>query len=529
MEDQLLITSLGNNIIDYLGRMFPVACGSDEFIYFPQVQLPEPQWNTWDHFSSDAINEAVQRLSFWEDELGLLNSTGLDLEQQTDIALLKRVIQVLREQLSLVRSWEFQPTFYLTIACTGLAEAVESENRAAIHERARGLPSFLDQARHNLIKVPVLFRDTGLEMVSNTRDYLLVLLKSLPELKSILEALDCFEDTLKKVPTREDFLLEKDLLERVVRVHLYCDMDIEEIVYTLDKEIEEARSILVKEAEELSSRQSSVVCSERIWLPVLRNIPVACVGKQELVRLYEEEIRRLAEHCMAQGFVSPDLISSCPVSVLPIPSFLSAIRVGASYSIPPKHPPAGGRFYIAVKHSSDQSRQASLREYRMTCAHETYPGHHLLDSSRWSLKRPLRRNIEYPIFYEGWACFAEELMKLTGYFADPTDRLLLARRKLSHAIRGKVDIGVQTGAMDFAIAAKHLEEAGVSRGRAKLLARKYALNPGYQLCYTIGLRRFLDLWQQYGLKEPLKFVRTILNQGEILFTDLERKLRVTNN
>jgi hypothetical protein len=74
-----------------------------------------------------------------------------------------------------------------------------------------------------------------------------------------------------------------------------------------------------------------------------------------------------------------------------------------------------------------------------------------------------------------------------------------------------------------------LEEAGASRDRAELLARKYALNPGYQLCYTIGLRRFLDLWQQYGLKKPSKFVRTILSQGEILFTDLARKLRVTNN
>jgi uncharacterized protein (DUF885 family) len=232
---------------------------------------------------------------------------------------------------------------------------------------------------------------------------------------------------------------------------------------------------------------------------------------------------------MKQDFVSPELISSCPVNVLPIPSFMSAIRVGASYSIPPGHPPAGGRFYISSKHSSKQARQASLREYRMTCAHETYPGHHLLDSSRWNLRRPLRRNIEYPLFYEGWACFAEELMQLTGYFTNSIDRLLLARRKLTHAIRGKVDIGLQTGAMDFAAAARHLEEAGIGKSRAMLLVRKYALNPGYQLCYTIGLQRFLGLWRQYGVTQPAEFVQTILNQGEILFTDLEMKLRVTDN
>ena len=208
-----------------------------------------------------------------------------------------------------------------------------------------------------------------------------------------------------------------------------------------------------------------------------------------------------------------------------MPSFLAAIRVGASYSIPPNHPPGGGTFYIPAKYSAEESRQASLREYRMTCAHETYPGHHLLDSSRWSLERPLRRSIEYPLFYEGWACFAEELMRLTGYYSETEDKLLLARRRFSHAIRGKVDIGLQTGAMDFSTAAGYLEKTGVSRERAELLARKYPLNPGYQVCYTIGLRRFWRLFQRYGRQDMPRFVGKVLSQGEILFTDLEKVLQ----
>lgn len=523
--NQSSATSVIENIFEYLGRRFPVACTSDEFTYFPQVQLPEPEWNIWDYFSSDAINETVQRLSVWEDELGLLGSTRLDLQLQIDIRLLKRVMRSLREQLAEVRSWELQPTLYLTIACTGLAQAVESEDPAAIHERAKTLPAFLDQARHNLTKVPVLFRDIGLEMVSDTRNYLVTLLESLPELKSVLEALDSFENELRRVPTYAHFLLQRDLLERVLRFHLHCDIDIQDIVNALDQEIGDVQSILVKEARGLLSEESTTSYSQRIWLDAFRNVPVPLVSKRELVRLYEEEICKLAENCAAQGFVSPDLVSSCPVSVLAMPEFFSAIRVGASYSIPPKYPPSGGKFYIAVRHSTDESRRASLREYRMTCAHETYPGHHLLDCSRWSLKRPLRRNIEYPTFYEGWACFAEELMRLTGYFAKPEDRLLLARRRFVRAIRGKVDIGLQMGALDFTTAVKYLEKTGIGTERAKLLARKYPLNPGYQLCYTIGLRRFLNMWHQYSNGGLTKFVRAIFNQGEILFTDLEEILR----
>jgi uncharacterized protein (DUF885 family) len=134
--------------------------------------------------------------------------------------------------------------------------------------------------------------------------------------------------------------------------------------------------------------------------------------------------------------------------------------------------------------------------------------------------------MEQAIFYEGWACFAEELLRLTGYFASEADGLILARRRLSHVIRAKVDLGLQTGTMDLPIAADYLEGAGIKRERAKFLARKYTLNPGYQLCYTLGLRRFLDLYSRYGRSDPSAFVHTVLNQGEIDFLDLEKVLQL---
>lgn len=107
--------------------------------------------------------------------------------------------------------------------------------------------------------------------------------------------------------------------------------------------------------------------------------------------------------------------------------------------------------------------------------------------------------------------------------------LLLARRRLTHAVRAKVDVGLQTGTMDIQEAAEHLQGTGISRERAIFLVRKYALNPGYQLCYTLGLRRFIDLLAQYGHNNLSGFVRTVLNQGEIHFTDLAKVLSKYNN
>ena len=201
-----------------------------------------------------------------------------------------------------------------------------------------------------------------------------------------------------------------------------------------------------------------------------------------------------------------------------MPTFLSAIRASSSYSIKPEYPSSGGTFYIISRHEDH-------REYKMLAAHETYPGHHLLDASRWNLTQSCRRAIEQPIFYEGWACFAEELMKLTGYFSTPTDRLLLAKRRLWRAIRGKVDIGLQTGKMGIQTAARHLRETGVTLERAISSARKYPLNPGYQLCYSIGLHKFMDMFDRYGSTNLNGFIHTILHHGEINFRDLEKLLK----
>lgn len=65
------VEAVAHSMFEMLARTFPVACASDEFFYFPQVQLPEPQWSTWDCFSSETVTEITQCLSAWEHELEL--------------------------------------------------------------------------------------------------------------------------------------------------------------------------------------------------------------------------------------------------------------------------------------------------------------------------------------------------------------------------------------------------------------------------------------------------------------------------
>ncbi|MFC1884383.1 DUF885 family protein [Thermodesulfobacteriota bacterium] len=523
----LSLESICDEMFDDLARTFPVACASDEFYYFPQVRASEHDWRTWDCFSEEMIKEVSQRLTGWEGDLDRIKQDPADLNSLIDAALLQKVARTLREQLIEVRVWQSQPTFYLTLCCIGLAEAMTAEDPEAKHLRAGDVSGFLDEAAGNLKRVPLLFRDAGLEMISDTRGYLAVLAEKIPEIGPVFDALDRFREALLSVSTREDFLLPRDLLEHIFRYHISCGMEIKEINDLLDQEIQEMGAVLNREAGCLDANLSPKGQNfSRLWPRVLENIPLPDRGHGGMVERYRDEVKRLADHCVEQVWISPEHVFSCPAHVAPMPAFLSAIRAASSYSIPPGHPPYGGVFYILQ--NFDMTGENN-REYRMLSAHETYPGHHLLDTSRWSHERRCRREVEQPIFYEGWACFAEELLRQTGYFKGPGDRFLLAKRRLWRALRGKVDIALQTGVMDIQGAAKYLNESGIGKDRAAASARRYPLNPGYQQCYTIGLRTFLKLFDGYGRENVRDFVHVVLNQGEIDFENLEKVLKTADS
>jgi hypothetical protein len=60
----------------------------------------------------------------------------------------------------------------------------------------------------------------------------------------------------------------------------------------------------------------------------------------------------------------------------------------------------------------------------------------------------------------------------------------------------------------------------MSQDRAASVVRKYALKPGYQLCYTMGVRRFRDLYKRFTGDGPRDFARQVLAEGEIGFDHL---------
>jgi uncharacterized protein (DUF885 family) len=170
------------------------------------------------------------------------------------------------------------------------------------------------------------------------------------------------------------------------------------------------------------------------------------------------------------------------------------------------------------------------REYRFLVAHETIPGHHLLDSTRRRLKNPVRRQIESPLFYEGWATYTESLLTEYGYVNSPLEFLVDYKRNLWRSARCQIDIGISTGKLIREDALDLLIRTGLNREEAARQINRFQLNPGYQLCYSLGRYEILKLketWESRMGNE--QFHTFLLEGGELPFHLIEKRLEAHFN
>jgi hypothetical protein len=512
------LPELAAEVFETLAERFPVACASDEFYYFPQAVAESGRWNRWDRLTPESVAETAGRLSSWETALARRENEAGSYAEKVDAAALRRHCRGLREQLTEFRAWARQPSFSLTLAAVGLAEALEADDPAAAHRRADTLADFFGRSRRHLSDVPAAFLSVGREMVPSVRGYLVGLLDRLPELSPAINALHRFDARLRDITPAEVGIGPTAGFERILADHLGTGLSVAEADDLLRLEIAETVGTLESEAGRVAPGAAD-------WRTAMETIPRPAIGPGGLVSLYRGAVADLERHCQTVGLVSPETAAACPVRVAPVPDYLSAVRTASAYAIPPGHPPTGGTFYVIGADDPAEAARGYHREYRILTAHETYPGHHLLDISRWANPRSLRRPLERPLFYEGWACFAESMVVETGFLDRPADRMLLARRRLWRAVRGRVDLGLNAGTMTPAEAVEALVETGTDPDAAAAAVRKYPLNPGYQVCYTVGLRRFAGLFRQYGENDVAGFARRVLREGEIGFDLMTAVLR----
>ena len=199
----------------------------------------------------------------------------------------------------------------------------------------------------------------------------------------------------------------------------------------------------------------------------------------------------LAEH----GLVSLPEGEQC--AVVPAPDFSRSVTAVAYYIAPPPlaaGPPRGHFFvpYPPDVATPDQvvDRLKSNARFTIptTAVHEAYPGHHWQFAHMAAQqKRQLRSVFRTPYFTEGWALYAEQMMRDKGFFTDPRHEVGQVEARLFRAARMIVDTALHLGEMTPEDATVFMStKTALSPDTAKAEVARYCAWPTQAPSYLTG-------------------------------------------
>jgi uncharacterized protein (DUF885 family) len=332
--------------------------------------------------------------------------------------------------------------------------------------------------------------------------------------EEVVKAWQRFKGHLLRVPTGKSFAIGGDGLKRIIATSFGYPRSLEEI-------LEIAQAAHQNTQERICEGARQIDCNKPWKRIIYEQVPLTS-SPARVQQFYQQEVTRLRRF-----FYSQDIMTFPPgekVTVLQTPVYLRSLRATASYRAPlTGNAEASGIFYITP--GKEDLKLISAHCPYLT-AHETYPGHHILDHLRLHHTNPIRRQIESPLFYEGWATYAEQLLDEFGYIEDPRQQLVQLKRQLWRNLRAVLDIELHTGKIGLAQATEKINALGFSSKRARRQVRRFALTPGYQLCYFMGAHEIIQLRDQFSPQLGLKaFHDILLGGGEIPFHRVEKRFK----
>ena len=494
--------------------------------------------DSMDELSQEAIGSVLDSVRDLQAQLQK-EPEILDFEEEIDRQLLLHNMAGLLIELEEVKSWRHNPLLYLKVGCIGVDHALNKpyqdgeERLGRTAERLSGLKRLLDQGSKNLSTIPGPYYRVALAVVQDAQKYLDEILFELDghnrreqlalPCAEAQEALSAFGSRLREIGPTPAASVQTASVEELVQRHFGCTRSLEEIYSIAEEEWQNNR-------EEMERLRRSID-SSLDWQEIYERYVPSGNGEFDLFKLYGNEIETLRELCQELELLDDHLDQE--VVLAETPTYLCSVRSLASYYAPLRSDPhEKALFYITTarlhKNSkSDVSRLKHLhRDYQVVTAHETYPGHHLLDCVRRSLDNSIRRQIDSALFYEGWAFYAESILSERRYFTLPIEELVACRYRLWRAARCLIDVGLAMERITMEEAASLLVSVGHETNEAISQVERYRLSPGYQICYTLGKHEILELRQQFVPQLGWqKFHRLLLEGGQVPFKLASRRFQ----
>jgi len=430
------------------------------------------------------------------------------------------VIAMLRGRAVLAdwEGWRRQPDVYLNPGLGGVFSLFlhrlrpEPELAAAAAARLAAVPATLTEGKRNLAPelTPRIFVARAIGQARAGARYARELVPAevtdhrlrarLADAGALAaEAYDDFARFLEALAPKAagSWAIGEDRYTRLLREKELFDVDARQLRDRGRREYDRVAAELGSLAERLAGH--------RDWARVLAELNLDHPRTPEAMRdAYADWTGRARRFLEDRGLVSFPPGEECVVE--PSPVFQRPVLAVASYQSPPAFSSVmKGHFFVpfppdgTLPTEVEQRLQANNHAgIPTTAVHEAYPGHHWHLVTAHAQPSALRKTFGTSYFTEGWALYAEQLMREQGFFADLRHELAHRESTLFRAARIVVDTSLHLGEMTHADAVRFMmERANLPEPTATAEVTRYCAWPTQAAAYLTGCLEILamrDRW-----------------------------------
>jgi uncharacterized protein (DUF885 family) len=456
----------------------------------------------------------------WLERFRALDESGLTFDEDIDREL---VISTLRGRQIVedFEVWRRQPDVYLNPGMSGifglflhLLRPMDQLVDAAV-ARMRHIPGNLDDGMRNLRPelVPEIFLDRAANQARAGARYLREILPAQVEDGALQEKLaaageeagsayDRYVEFLEEMRPNAtgEWALGEERYSALLREKELLGFGARELRDRGQAAYDELAVDLTRCARELRGTDD--------WKAVLDELNEDHPRTPEEMRIgYEDWTERARVYLREHELVSFPEGERC--AVVPSPPFQRPVLAVASYMSPPPFSDRMlGHFFVpfppdGAPEDEVQKRLASnsYPGIPTTAVHEAYPGHHWhLVMSKANPSR-LRQVFRTPYFSEGWALYAERMMREQGFFSDLRHEMNQYEATIFRAARIVVDTSLHIGEMSWDEAVTFMTtRTGLTEPTAKAEVTRYCAWPTQASSYLTGCLEIVRIREAFFAK-----------------------------
>jgi uncharacterized protein (DUF885 family) len=479
-------------------------------------------------FADSPVRASALGLVEYDEQLDDLSEAAFERRRVADEAWLGRFREVDEEELSederidrdlvvsilrgrqIVEDWEVwrrQPDTYLNPGMTGIftlflhrLRPTEELVDAAI-ARMRQIPDNLEDGRRNLRPemVPSIFLDRAVNQARAGARYVREILPAQVEDEPLrgrlaeageatASAYDGYVAHLEAMrgAASGEWALGEERYSALLREKELLGFGARELRDRGQAAYDELATELSRIARELRDTDD--------WKAVLDDLNEDHPRTPEEMRLgYEEWTEKARQYLREHRLVSFPEGEEC--AVVPSPHFQRPVLAVASYMQPPPFSDRmKGHFFVpfppdGASEEEIQKRLASnsYPGIPTTAVHEAYPGHHWHLVMMKSNPSRLRQVYRTPYFSEGWALYAERMMREQGFFTDLRHEMFQYEATIFRAARIVVDTSLHMGEMTWDEAVRFMtDHTALTEPTAKAEVTRYCAWPTQASSYLTG-------------------------------------------